>query len=72
MTAAMTATDNNNQQSTENTAPEAPVLFQTEATDCGHLIGIMTLNMPKSLNAPALRCVNYYHSSWSNGKVMIR
>ena len=31
--------------------PEAPVLFSTEPTDCGHLIGIMTLNMPKSLNA---------------------
>ena len=31
--------------------PDAPVLFNTEATDCGHLIGIMTLNMPKSLNA---------------------
>lgn len=30
---------------------EAPVLFSTEPTDCGHLIGIMTLNMPKSLNA---------------------
>ena len=31
--------------------PEAPVLFSTEPTDCGHLIGIMTLNTPKSLNA---------------------
>ena len=30
---------------------DAPVLFSTEPTDCGHLIGIMTLNMPKSLNA---------------------
>ncbi|WP_372815875.1 enoyl-CoA hydratase/isomerase family protein, partial [Psychrobacter sp.] len=30
---------------------DAPVLFNTEATDCGHLIGIMTLNTPKSLNA---------------------
>ncbi|AMN68793.1 crotonase [Psychrobacter sp. P11G5] len=30
---------------------EAPVLFNTEPTDCGHLIGIMTLNTPKSLNA---------------------
>ena len=35
---------------TEGTA-DAPVLFSTEPTDCGHLIGIMTLNMPKSLNA---------------------
>ncbi|MFK3989557.1 enoyl-CoA hydratase/isomerase family protein [Psychrobacter sp. NPDC064578] len=30
---------------------DAPVLFSTEPTNCGHLIGIMTLNMPKSLNA---------------------
>ena len=30
---------------------EAAVLFDTEATDCGHLLGIMTLNAPKSLNA---------------------
>ncbi|HAR75412.1 MAG TPA: enoyl-CoA hydratase/isomerase family protein, partial [Psychrobacter sp.] len=30
---------------------DAPVLFSTEPTDCDHLIGIMTLNMPKSLNA---------------------
>ncbi|TXD98622.1 enoyl-CoA hydratase/isomerase family protein [Psychrobacter frigidicola] len=30
---------------------DAPVLFNTEVTDCGHLIGIMTLNAPKSLNA---------------------
>ena len=34
----------------EGTA-DAPVLFSTEPTDCGHLIGIMTLNTPKSLNA---------------------
>lgn len=43
-----TPTNNNNQNTTEQ---EAPVLFQTEATDCGHLLGIMTLNTPKSLNA---------------------
>lgn len=30
---------------------DSPVLFDTEATDCGHLIGVMTLNTPKSLNA---------------------
>lgn len=29
----------------------APVVFATEPTDCGHFIGIMTLNAPKSLNA---------------------
>ncbi|WP_201608361.1 enoyl-CoA hydratase/isomerase family protein [Psychrobacter immobilis] len=43
MTAAMTATN--------DTKQEAPVLFNTESTDCGHLIGVMTLNTPKSLNA---------------------
>lgn len=36
---------------TENIEQEAPVLFNTEPTECGHLIGIMTLNTPKSLNA---------------------
>lgn len=36
---------------TENTEQEAPVLFNIEPTECGHLIGIMTLNTPKSLNA---------------------
>lgn len=30
---------------------QAAVLFHTEATDCGHQLGIMTLNSPKSLNA---------------------
>ncbi|MGP5346711.1 enoyl-CoA hydratase/isomerase family protein [Psychrobacter celer] len=43
-----TSTDNNNQNAA---TPAAPVLFDTEQTDCGHLIGIMTLNTPKSLNA---------------------
>lgn len=48
----MTATDNiNNQKAVETSDPDAPVLFETESTDCGHLIGIMTLNTPKSLNA---------------------
>ncbi|WP_068035344.1 enoyl-CoA hydratase/isomerase family protein [Psychrobacter sp. P11G5] len=52
MTAATTATDDTkNQNSVENITQEAPVLFNTEPTDCGHLIGIMTLNTPKSLNA---------------------
>lgn len=35
----------------EKSTADASVLFRTEPTDCGHLIGIMTLNMPKSLNA---------------------
>ncbi|WP_350656972.1 enoyl-CoA hydratase/isomerase family protein [Psychrobacter sp. S1-30-MNA-CIBAN-0213] len=52
MTAATTATDDtNNQNSVEKITQEAPVLFDTEPTECGHLIGIMTLNTPKSLNA---------------------
>lgn len=45
----MTATDDINNQKT--VAIELPVLFDTEPTDCGHLLGIMTLNTPKSLNA---------------------
>lgn len=37
---------------TPNTAsPEASVLFATHTTDSGHVIGEMTLNSPKSLNA---------------------
>ncbi len=35
----------------EKSTADASVLFSTEPTDCGHLIGIMTLNTPKSLNA---------------------
>ncbi len=49
MTAA--TKDINSQNSVNNAAQEAPVLFNTESTDCGHLIGVMTLNTPKSLNA---------------------
>ncbi|MGP4864595.1 enoyl-CoA hydratase/isomerase family protein [Psychrobacter sp. T6-5] len=55
MTAATTSTNDTNstnaQTSANNTAQEASVLFNTEPTDCGHLIGVMTLNTPKSLNA---------------------
>ena len=47
----MTAATDNTQNSSNNTEQEASVLFNTELTDCGHLIGIMTLNTPKSLNA---------------------
>ncbi|WP_201583502.1 enoyl-CoA hydratase/isomerase family protein [Psychrobacter jeotgali] len=39
------------QNTDTKSSSQAPVLFNTEATDCGHLIGIMTLNTPKSLNA---------------------
>ena len=49
MTAA--TNDTNPQASVHNAAQEASVLFNTEPTDCGHLIGVMTLNTPKSLNA---------------------
>ncbi len=38
-------------QTKEGESEDAPVLFTTESTNCGHLIGIMTLNTPKSLNA---------------------
>lgn len=55
MTAATTSTNDTNnpnaQTSANNAAQEASVLFNTEPTDCGHLIGVMTLNTPKSLNA---------------------
>ncbi|PKH65225.1 enoyl-CoA hydratase/isomerase family protein [Psychrobacter sp. 4Dc] len=47
----MTAATDNTQNSSNNTEQEASVLFNTELTDCGHLIGVMTLNTPKSLNA---------------------
>lgn len=30
---------------------ESPVLFDTIATHCGHVIATMTLNDPKALNA---------------------
>lgn len=40
---------------TKESAQDAPVLFNTEPTDCGHLIGIMTLNTPKSLNALSVK-----------------
>lgn len=49
MAAAMTAIDDGDNQKTIE--QNASVLFETELTDCGHLIGIMTLNTPKSLNA---------------------
>ncbi|MDN5666154.1 MAG: enoyl-CoA hydratase/isomerase family protein, partial [Psychrobacter sp.] len=47
----MTAATDDTQNSSNNTEQEASVLFNTEPTDFGHLIGIMTLNTPKSLNA---------------------
>ena len=47
----MTAATDDTQNSSNNTEQETSVLFNTEPTDCGRLIGIMTLNTPKSLNA---------------------
>ncbi|NYR09705.1 enoyl-CoA hydratase/isomerase family protein [Psychrobacter sp. BI730] len=47
----MTAATDDTQNSSNNIEQEASVLFNTEPTDCGHLIGVMTLNIPKSLNA---------------------
>ena len=35
----------------QNETSQASVLFNTHATDSGHVIGEMTLNSPKSLNA---------------------
>lgn len=48
MTAITTKDETNNQTAAEQ---QVPVLFDTEPTECGHLIGVMTLNTPKSLNA---------------------
>ena len=48
MTAITTKDETSNQTAAEQ---QAPVLFDTEPTECGHLIGVMTLNTPKSLNA---------------------
>lgn len=41
----------NNASPNMATETEASVLFTTDATETGHLIGVMTLNAPKSLNA---------------------
>ena len=45
--------DNQNNMTSYNVSnpQDAPVIFNTLLTDSGHLIGIMTLNVPKSLNA---------------------
>lgn len=40
-----------NDQQPDSMTESAPVLFNTESTDSGHLLGVMTLNTPKSLNA---------------------
>ena len=47
----MTTNDKPNNKTIPFPKKEAAVLFETEATNCGHSIGIMTLNEPKSLNA---------------------
>lgn len=44
----MTITHTENLQ---NYSQQTPVLFSSQPTDCGHRIGIMTLNAAKSLNA---------------------
>lgn len=45
----MTATNHNDFE--DSATQDSVVLFDTQATNCGHLIGFMTLNTPKSLNA---------------------
>ncbi len=45
------STEQNNADLIQFPAKEPVVLFDTQTTDCGHLIGFMTLNAPKSLNA---------------------
>ena len=53
---------------------DAPVLFSTEPTDCGHLIGIMTLNMPKSLNALSVemcQLLSQQLEQWENDEQVV-
>ena len=58
-----TSTDNNNQNAA---TPAAPVLFDTEQTDCGHLIGIMTLNTKISQRPKFEMCQLLLHNEqWS-------
>jgi len=47
----MSTNNQSNNQSIASPEQEAAVLFETEKTHCGHQLGIMTLNSPKSLNA---------------------
>jgi len=71
----MTTADNTKQTTQEpSTAPEAPVLFNAEATDCGHLIGIMTLNTPKSLNALSVemcQLLSHQLEQWQNDEQVV-
>ncbi|MBP3945856.1 enoyl-CoA hydratase/isomerase family protein [Psychrobacter sp. K31L] len=59
---------------TENTKQAAPVLFNTEPTECGHLIGIMTLNTPKSLNALSVemcQLLSHHLEQWQNDEHVV-
>ncbi len=59
----------NNNDNQESKLEEAPVLFNTAATDCGHLIGIMTLNTPKSLNSLSVemcQLLSYQLEQWQD------
>ena len=51
MTATTATNDMDARNPSQHTEQQAPVLFETEPTACGHVIGVMTLNAPKSLNA---------------------
>lgn len=58
----------------EESAQEAPVLFETEPTDCGHLIGVMTLNTPKSLNALSVemcQLLSQQLEQWQNDEQVV-
>jgi len=68
----MTAADNTTQE--PSTVPEALVLFNTEATDCGHHIGVMTLNTPKSLNALSVemcQLLSHQLEQWQNDEQVV-
>ena len=72
MATAMTAMDDSDNQKTIE--QDASVLFDTEPTGCGHLIGIMTLNMPKSLNALSVdmcQLLSAQLEQWQNNEQVV-
>ncbi|MGP5209629.1 enoyl-CoA hydratase/isomerase family protein [Psychrobacter alimentarius] len=72
MATAMTAMDDSDNQKTIE--QDASVLFDTEPTGCGHLIGIMTLNMPKSLNALSVdmcQLLSVQLEQWQNDEQVV-
>jgi len=46
--------------------PDDVVLFEQIATDCGHILGVMTLNSPKSLNALSVEMCQLLSKAFTN------